>query len=71
MFTEKLSDELTGEEQERDRRHKAFDTIMSCPYDDLKIILSDTLDALLALRSARIETQDVDHFIELFVQDRK
>ena len=46
--------------EERDRR---FDQIMSCPYDDLKTNLSDTVDALLALRSERERKQRIDDFI--------
>jgi len=36
---------------------------MSCPYDDLKTNLSDTVDALLALRSERDRKQRIDDFI--------
>jgi hypothetical protein len=41
------------EELTVDELHKALDTIMSCPYDDLKTSLSLTLDIFILLSSER------------------
>jgi len=73
MARRKSADNPTVEEREKrpnDELHKAIDRIMSCPCDDLKTTLSNTLDTELALHSER-KAQTVDHFIELLFQERK